>query len=75
MFHRFKLLQIQQLTFKQPEKVFNDRIIQTVAFTAHALPDILFLEHPLVLLMLVLPALVGVKDEVYVIWYLRKRLI
>ncbi len=51
MFHRFKLLQIQQRTFKQSEKVINDRIVQTVAFTAHGLPDILFLEHPLVLLI------------------------
>ena len=58
-----EVLQTEQLTFQQAEKVFNHGIIQTVAFSAHALVDSLFLEHSLVLFMLVLPTLIGVKDE------------
>ena len=46
-----EVLQIEQLTFQQAEKVFNHSIVQTVAFSAHAL------------FVLVLPTLIGVKDE------------
>ena len=55
--HGSKFLQIQQFTLEQAEKVFNYSIVQTVSFPAHALPDALFAKHPLILLMLVLPAL------------------
>ena len=61
-------LQIKQLAFKQLEKVFHHRIVQAIAFAAHILPDALFAEHTLVLLMLVLPALVRVKDQIRSIW-------
>ena len=51
--HGTEFLQIQQFTFEQPEEVFYHRIVQTVSFPAHALPDALFAEHPLVLPVLV----------------------
>ena len=60
--HRLEFLQIQKFTFKQAEEVFYYSIVQTVTFPAHALPDAFLLEHSLVLLVLVLPALVRMKD-------------
>ena len=63
MLYGLEVLQIEQLTFQQAEKVFNHCIFQTVAFSAHALVDSLFLEYSLVLFVLVLPTLIGVKDE------------
>ena len=62
--HGLKLLQIQQLTFEQPEEIFYHSIVQAVPLAAHALPDTLFPKHPLILLMLVLPALIGMKNQV-----------
>ena len=59
MFHGLIFLQIQQLTFEQPEEILYHRIVQTVPLAAHALPDAFLAEHPLILLMLVLPALIG----------------
>ena len=51
--HGLELLQIKQLAFKQAEKVFSYRVVQTVSFPAHALPDSLCFEHTLVQLVLV----------------------
>ena len=59
---QLKFLQIQQLTFEQAKEIFDHGIVQTVAFAAHALSDAFFAKHPLVLFVLVLPALVGMKD-------------
>ena len=73
--HGTEFLQIQQLTFEQPEEVFYYSIVQTVSFSAHALPDALFAEHPLVLPVLVLPALVRMENQVCSIRYLLKSLI
>ena len=39
VFHGFKCLQIEQLTFEQPEEILNDGIVQTSSFAAHALAD------------------------------------
>ena len=69
MLHGLELLQIQQLAFKQAEKVFSYRVVQAVSFPAHALPDPLCFEHALVQLVLVLPALVGVENETCPIRY------
>ena len=60
--HRLEFLQIQKFTFKQAEEVFYYSIVQTVTFPAHALLNAFLAEHPLVLFVLVLPALVGMKD-------------
>ena len=60
--HGLKILQIQQLTFEQSKEILNHSIVQTVALAAHALSDSLVTEHPLVLLVLVLPALVLCKS-------------
>ena len=60
--HGLKFLQIQQFTLEQPEEIFYHSIVQTVSLSAHALPDALLAEHPLILLMLVLPALIGMKN-------------
>ena len=48
---------------------------QTVSFPAHALLYALLLEHPLVLLVLVLPALVRMENQTGSIRYLLKGLI
>ena len=59
-----ELLQIQQLTFEHSEEILYHGIVQTVSLAAQALPDTLFPKHPLILLMLVLPALIGMKNQV-----------
>lgn len=59
VFHRIKFLQIKKFALEQTEEIFYDGIIQTVAFPAHILLDALLTKHPLVLLMMVLPALIG----------------
>ena len=64
MFHGAELLQIQQLTFEQPEEIFYHSIVQTVPFPAHALLDAFLSEHPLILFILVLPALIRMENEV-----------
>ena len=61
--HRSKFLQIQQFAFEQAKKILHHGIVQAVALAAHALPDTLTFEHVLVLLVLILPALVRVKDQ------------
>ena len=63
MFHGAELLQIQQLTFEQPEEIFYHSIVQTVSLAAHALSDTLLAEHPLVLLVLILPTLIRVENQ------------
>ena len=75
MFHRMKFLQIQQLAFENSKEVFNYSIIQTVSLAAHALPDALLPKHALVLLVLILPALVRMENEVCTIRNLCKRLV
>jgi hypothetical protein len=47
MFHRLKLLQIQQLAFEQSEEVLDHGVIQAVSLAAHTLPDALVFQHPL----------------------------
>ena len=75
MFHGAELLQIQQLTFEQPEEIFYHSIVQTVSLAAHALANTFLPEHLLVLFVLVLPALVRMKDQPGSIRYLLKSLI
>ena len=62
--HRLELLQIQKFTFKQTEEVFHDRIVRAVTLPAHALPYAFLTKHPPVLFVLVLPALVGMKNRI-----------
>ena len=69
MLHGLELLQIKQFTFKQSEEVFCHCIVQTVSFATHTLPDAFCIEHTLVQLVLVLPALVRVENETYPVWY------
>ena len=64
VFHGAELLQIQQLTFEQPEEIFYHSIIQTVSLVAHALANTFLLEHLLVLFVLLLPVLVGMENRV-----------
>ena len=45
------------------KEIFYHRIVQTV-FSAHALSDALLTEHPLILFVLVLPALVRMENQV-----------
>jgi hypothetical protein len=57
------------------DKVFHNGIIKTVALPAHALPDTLIGQHALKGFHLILPALIGMKDEIGVVGNLRKRLV
>ena len=72
--HGLKLLQIQQLAFKQTKEILNYGVIQTVTFSAHTLPDALLPQHLPVQFVLVLPALIGMKDQIRPIWNLCKSL-
>ncbi len=58
MLHRLKFLQIKQLGFEQAKEIFNNSVVQTIPFPAHALADTLLFEHSLEAFVLVLPALV-----------------
>ena len=62
-------MQIKQFTLEQAEEVFCYCIVQAVFFAAHTLSNAFCVEHTLVLLVLVLPSLVGVKNETCPIWY------
>ena len=64
VFHGLKFLQVQQFALEQPKEILYHRIVQTVPFPAHALLDAFLSEHPLILFMLVLPALVRMENEV-----------
>ena len=63
MFHGAELLQIQQLTFEQPEEIFYHSIVQTVSLAAHALANTFLPEHLLVLFVLVLKVLCSLRTE------------
>ena len=58
MLQRVEVLKVKQFRFEQAEEVLYHGIVQTVAFSTHALPDILAFQHPLVLL-----ASVGMKNQ------------
>ena len=64
MFHGLKFLQVQQFALEQSKEIFYHSIVQTVSLAAHALPDAFLSEHPLILFMLVLPALIRMENEV-----------
>ena len=61
--HRMEFLQVEQLAFEQVKEIFCYSIIQAIAFAAHALPDAFLAKHLRVLFVLVLPALVGMQDQ------------
>ena len=61
--HGMEFLQIEQFTFEKAEEVFCHCVVQTVALPSHALPDALAFQHPLILLVLVLPSLVRVENQ------------
>ena len=73
--HGLERLQVKQFTLEQTKKVPHHGIVQTVAFATHALPDALTFEHALVLLVLVLPALVRVENQLRSVWYGFKSLV
>ena len=73
--HRIEFLQIEQFAFEQTDEVFRDSIVQTVSFPAHALPNVFLPEHPLVLFVLILPALIGMENQIGSIRNLLKSLI
>ena len=64
MLHGVKFLRIQQLALEKPKEILNHSIVQAVALSAHALPDALLTEHSLILLVLVLPPLIRVQDQI-----------
>ena len=75
VFHGLKFLQVQQFALEQPKEIFYHSIVQTVPFPAHALPDAFLSEHPLILFMLVLPALIRMENEVCSVRNFCKRLV
>ena len=75
VFHGLKLLKIQKFTLEQSKEIFYHGVVQTVAFPARALPNLLLLEHLLILLVLVLPALVRMKNQASIIRNFLKSLV
>ena len=75
MLHGLKIMQIQQLALEQSKEILNHSIVQTVALSAHDLPDVPLTEHSLILLVLVLPALIRVQDQICIIRNFLKRLV
>ena len=59
--HGLKFLQIQQFALEQSKEIFYHSIVQTIPFSAHALPDAFLPEHPLILPVLILPALIRME--------------
>ena len=68
MFQGVEILKVKQFCFEQAEEVLHHGIVQAVAFPAHALPDALVFQHLLVMLVLVLPALIGMKNQSRTVW-------
>lgn len=62
-------------TIEDKQEVFHHSIVKTISFAAHALPDAFFMKHSLILFVLVLPALIRVKNKVCSIRNLFKRLV
>ena len=62
--HRLELLQIQKFTFKHAKEVLYYSIVRAVIFPVHALPYAFLTKHPPVLFVLVLTALVGMKNRI-----------
>lgn len=58
-----KLFQVKELTLQNTEEIFNHDIVKAVALSAHALLDTMILEQFPIVLVLVLPALIGVQDR------------
>lgn len=65
--HGLKFLQIQQFALEQPKEIFYHSIVQTIPFSAHTLPDAFLPKHPLILPVLILSALIRMKNQVAVI--------
>ena len=61
--NRFKILKIEQFTLEMAKEILHDCVIQTVGLSAHALANTFLFEHSLVLLVLVVPTLIGMKNE------------
>ena len=64
MLHGLKFLQIQQFALEQSKEIFYHSIVQTIPFSAHALPDAFLPEHPLILPVLILPALIRMENVI-----------
>ena len=48
----------------EESQIFYHSIVQAVSFSTHALPDTFLTKHPLILLVLILPALVRMENRV-----------
>lgn len=62
VFHGVEGLKIEQFALEQSEEIFHHSIIQTVAFSAHALNDTVISQFLLIMLVLILPSLIGVQN-------------
>ena len=59
-----KLLQIQQLALEMTEEALHRCIVIAVSFSAHTLPDAVICQQFALLIVPVMPALVGVPDQI-----------
>ena len=48
----------------EKSQIFYHSIVQAVSFSTHALPDTFLTKHPLILLVLILPTLVRMENQV-----------
>ena len=67
-----KFLQIEKLCFQQAEEILGTGIVKTIAFSGHTLPDAFLFQHFLIVLVLILPALVWMKNQICVVRYFCK---
>ena len=63
VFHGIEILEIEQFALQQTEEVFDHSIIQAVTFPAHALDHSIIGQFLLVMLVLILPALIRMKNR------------
>ena len=69
MLDRMKFLQIEKLRFQQTEKVLGTGIVKTIPFSGHALFDAFLFQHFLIVLVLILPSLIGMKNQICIVRY------
>ena len=61
-----KFLQIEKLCFQQAEKILGTGIVKTIPLSGHTLPDAFLFQHFLIVLVLILPSLIGMKNQICV---------
>ena len=68
MFYGIKLLQVKQFALEMAKEILYYRIVITVSFAAHTLLDTFVCQHLHILIVPVMPTLVGMKQQVCIVW-------